>query len=475
MLLVKTNREGGLHRDRHSLIAGFWGPLALAAVLAVVALVTMQAVVRSLRAVAFEDAEFLLRTHELRIAVEVKSRTARSFLLTGSDESLRGMREAEREIGGRLAALHRTLPSAEEARLLDRVEAANRAYDGAFERVIAQRLGGAPLERVVYAFELDVQPAREELAERLRELSAFEERRLHAGKERAEQTVRLSLRLLLALVGLAAVASAVLWVRLSRARRAERAQQDEAARHLARVEELNRELDAFAGRVSHDLRNLITPISVAVAIVRRSADQPERIGEMVDKIQRSIDRSLAMLGGLLAFSRSGAPDRSATSPVAAVVDDVLDQLALLAARVDATVERDVEPALVACSRELLGVVLLNLLGNALKFMDGRDRRRLRIAARAIDGACVIVIVDTGPGIPESAIGHIFEPFYRVPGTVAPGTGIGLATVARVVDAHGGSIAVESTPGAGATFRVQLPLAADHAPRVLASVRVARNA
>ena len=83
------------------------------------------------------------------------------------------------------------------------------------------------------------------------------------------------------------------------------------------------------------------------------------------------------------------------------------------------------------------------------------------------GGYELRIDDTGPGIPEDARERIFEPFYRVPGTVASGTGIGLATVRRVVDVYGGRISVESTLGSHSSFRVWLPLAGE-VPEIPAS-------
>jgi signal transduction histidine kinase len=95
--------------------------------------------------------------------------------------------------------------------------------------------------------------------------------------------------------------------------------------------------------------------------------------------------------------------------------------------------------------------------NALKFMEGRPVRRVVVSAHVREGGCVLEVEDTGPGIDPDALPHIFEPFYRAPGTRASGHGIGLATVQRIVTASGGEVSAESALGVGTTFRVRLPL------------------
>jgi signal transduction histidine kinase len=106
-------------------------------------------------------------------------------------------------------------------------------------------------------------------------------------------------------------------------------------------------------------------------------------------------------------------------------------------------------------------VFLNLLSNAVKY--NRESGRITLEARAEDDTVIISVTDTGPGIPEESLTHIFEKFYRVPGTekMAQGTGLGLSIVQKIVGAHGGKIDVTSTPGEGTTFSVHLPT--NHTP------------
>jgi signal transduction histidine kinase len=366
------------------------------------------------------------------------------------------MHARNREIAGQLAKLRKLMTDPEDMEMLERIERADREYQSALDHVIALRKSDADIKTMGLAFELEVQPVRDDLSLAFQDLAALQERRLREATRESKATVSHALTLLFSLAGFTLLLSILLGFRLTRVLRAQREQRMEMAHHLEKVEALNRELDSFAGRVSHDLRNLLSPISLAASLLPRSLDKPDLTRSLTVKIQRGIDRSLAMMDGLLAFSRSGTPDPFAVCSVVDVVNEAAEQLEPLATRIGATLDRRVEDIQIACSRELLNVIVLNLLGNALKFMEGCERRAVSISARAVDDSCELTITDTGPGIPEDAQKRIFEPFYRVPGAKAPGAGIGLATVTRIVGTHGGRIAVESKLGRGTIFRVHLP-------------------
>jgi signal transduction histidine kinase len=105
-------------------------------------------------------------------------------------------------------------------------------------------------------------------------------------------------------------------------------------------------------------------------------------------------------------------------------------------------------------------VLLNLVGNAIKFTDTGE---VRIAAAAANGNFMVRVTDTGPGIPEEHRSRIFEQFHQVDSSntkAKGGTGLGLAIAKQIVEMHGGRIWVESTPGQGATFHMELPIRAE---------------
>ncbi|MCA9601607.1 MAG: HAMP domain-containing histidine kinase, partial [Myxococcales bacterium] len=227
--------------------------------------------------------------------------------------------------------------------------------------------------------------------------------------------------------------------------------------YVRRIEHSNQDLESFAGRVAHDIKNVLTPVQLTVSILRRSEGKPEAIPAIATRLDRTAKRAVALLDGLLAFARAGAePERDARADVRHEVHVALEQLAPIADSIDATVDVRVPEGLeVRCSPALLGVVLLNLTSNALKFLAARDERVLEIGARAEGEDVCIAVRDTGPGIAKDSIHRIFEPFYRAPGVAAAGVGIGLATVQRVVTLYGGRMEVHSELGEGTTFYVWL--------------------
>ena len=174
-------------------------------------------------------------------------------------------------------------------------------------------------------------------------------------------------------------------------------------------------------------------------------------------------RALALLDALLTFSKAGQASASddvcsVEAELRAVVEELAPAAERIGARVEVTMAASMDPR-IACSAGLFGIVLRNVIGNAVKFVDGAPRRRVRVEVRSAGQQwCDVLVEDSGPGIPQEALPRIFDPFYRVPGTKAPGTGIGLATVQRIVQAHRGRVIVDSARGEGTRVELRFPLA-----------------
>jgi signal transduction histidine kinase len=244
--------------------------------------------------------------------------------------------------------------------------------------------------------------------------------------------------------------------REQRARLEAEAARSELAVTVQRLEQANADLDAFAGRIAHDLRGVLTPIALSATVLSKVHNE-ESVATVAASLMRACARANAILEGLLAFSRAGNPAEGAhAAAVPEAIAAVTEELSPLAADVQAKLSVEAVDTSVACAPELLHVVLLNLVSNALKYLGQSERREVRIGGRCEGEGVWITVEDTGLGIPEDALDRIFDPFFRVPGVRAPGAGIGLATVRRIVLAHGGRITCSSEPGKGAQFDVWLP-------------------
>jgi signal transduction histidine kinase len=174
----------------------------------------------------------------------------------------------------------------------------------------------------------------------------------------------------------------------------------------------------------------------------------------LDVISRNARKLQALIDTLLSYA---AVDRTivARGPVdmVRVVDDAL---ALLDARIVATgaIVRRGPLAPVAGDARLLGVLLQNLLGNAMKFCAGRPR--IDVSCEPAPGGWRLIVADNGIGIPAEQLPRIFGMFERLDRSRYPGLGLGLATAQRIAEIHGGRISVTSEVGAGSTFEVLLP-------------------
>jgi len=234
---------------------------------------------------------------------------------------------------------------------------------------------------------------------------------------------------------------------------------------LGRVERSFQALRRFTADASHELK---TPLMVLRAGVERSLTHPEAPDEVIDTLDetlRQINGMTEMVTNLLTLARS---DEGRSSLVVAETDLVplMSEAAETAEILGA--EQGVNVAAVLPESPLIAMVeggrirqlLLNLVTNAIKYTPRGGDVLLTLAVEG-DHA-VLSVRDTGIGIAPGDVDHVFERFWqadpaRTRSGDRPGTGLGLAIVQWVVDAHGGTIAVQSRPGRGSTFTVTLPL------------------
>ena len=217
------------------------------------------------------------------------------------------------------------------------------------------------------------------------------------------------------------------------------------------------DLGEVAAGLAHELRNPLASISGCVELLRGAQGLSEEDGRVLGIVLRETGRLDALLTRFLEFSRPTPPSRR-RADLAAVAGETLDMFAADPAAAGLRLDRALVPTPAVVNPDQLRQVVLNLLSNAAQALrESGKGGRIRVACEpAADGGAVLAVEDDGPGIPPEIAGRMFTPFFT---TKARGTGLGLAVVQRIVDGHGGSVSVQSTPGAGARFVVRLPPAA----------------
>ncbi len=236
-----------------------------------------------------------------------------------------------------------------------------------------------------------------------------------------------------------------------------RAEQQLAAQReaLYQSEKLGAMGQLLAG-VAHELNN---PLSVVIGHATLLAGTaPPEVAERAAKIQSAAERCGRIVKNFLALARQ-RPTRREPVDLKRVVREAVELLAypLRVDTVEVTQRLAAElPALSADPDELHQVVV-NLISNAQQAMrESASPRKLTITTRRAGDRAVLEVADTGPGVPAEIRSKIFEPFFttKPPGQ---GTGLGLSLCQSIVERHRGTLSVESAPGAGATFRVEIPV------------------
>ncbi|MGA8981596.1 MAG: PAS domain S-box protein [Candidatus Acidiferrales bacterium] len=210
--------------------------------------------------------------------------------------------------------------------------------------------------------------------------------------------------------------------------------------------------------VAHELNNPLTAILGISDLMReRAADDATR--RQVEIVLKQARRAAGIVQNLLAFSRPSALASKKLRPEQ-VVKQVIDQQQASLRQKNVAIQLEAPEGLPAVDADprLLQQVFVNLIVNAEQAISSRrDHGTLRIAVEAADGKIAFVFADDGPGISPENLAKIFDPFFT---TKRPGggTGLGLTICQAIVKEHGGTMEVQSTPEAGAEFRVILPAA-----------------
>ena len=372
----------------------------------------------------------------------------------------RRLENARSQLDGELA-LYRTIrPVPSEASTERQVHGRMAAVDDALHNVLIDAATAATqqAERDAHIEQLDAEL--DALGDDLQRLLDVDVAAVRAEATEIVST-RESARRTVILLGAVSLAAAIVATAL--ALKTLRTQARLVAERRVFLESRAQELEAFAGRVAHDLRSPLATMALQISAFERRADSDPKLKLLGHKLAQRIEGMNAVVDDLLRFASGGAqPEPGARTEAQALLQQIGIELepALGAAGAELHIEQAAS-VVVACAEGALRSVLTNLLQNAISHIDGGARSERRITARTIlldDGAVRIEIEDTGPGLPPGTERIVFDPFVRLDATRGRGIGLGLSTVKKIAEAHGGRAGVQSIYGHGSCFYVELPLA-----------------
>ena len=277
----------------------------------------------------------------------------------------------------------------------------------------------------------------------------------------AEHDATLARQQVVLLGGLGLLTLVLLWGFGIRARAMAAAAEREALRQEAQRLEA---IGTLAGGIAHDFNNVLAAMQGHLELARAEGLSRGADTHLTD-VEQAIRRAADLVRQILVFGRRAETAREPVSMSQVVVDSVR----LLRATLPPTLRIEVEePSVphrdtVLADSVQLHQVVMNLVINASQALRGHGTVRLRVQHEAGEaspedahhGHVCLSVTDDGPGIPPDVLPRIFEPFFTTKG-VGEGTGLGLSVVHGIVEAHGGRIAVDSTPGVGTRFDVHLP-------------------
>ncbi|HET7571394.1 MAG TPA: ATP-binding protein [Gaiellaceae bacterium] len=321
----------------------------------------------------------------------------------------------------------------------------------AYHAIATRVLGADAPGSISRASRLQLQRALARLGLEVRAEQARQEHEVNVATPRARYALVASAIVIALLVALLAL-------QFELERRAGRIDRDNAAR----AAELVRLRDEFVAVVSHELRTPLTSIVGYLELIQEDAGNlTAEQDRYLATIERGADRLTELVGDLLmvAAAERGplALDRTAVDLDALARRAIGDALPAADAKEIQLTLAGGGAGVVDGDERRLAQMLDNLLSNAIKFTPASGTVSLRTSAAA--AGAVVEVSDTGTGIAPGDLEHLFEPFFRSSAANArgtPGTGLGLSITKALVEAHGGTIAVESRLGAGTTFRVTLP-------------------
>ncbi|HSD90369.1 MAG TPA: ATP-binding protein [Kofleriaceae bacterium] len=438
-------------RFRTQLVTGIGALVLVTVFCGVMAVISLQLTTRSAERVTARVIDDLDALHDVRLDAEQLVSTGRGYLLTGDEADREQLTKLQKNLDDSLQAL-RERNRVEFASKVIQVEIAAKEYERVVADAVARRTPTTSIDGVGQILEEDVAPRRQKLQSAVDDLTDLEEDDLTRLSHRAGTVVRAvgitTLGAVIFGIAIGVVLAVIITRRLSGSYRAEQ----ETARLAQEAAWSRKEL---LDVVSHDLRSPLSSILLGLELIRQ--EQPE--ARHVSVISHSAERMQRLVNDLLDASRAEIAqlelDLKPWRP-AEIIDAAGEQFEELARAAGLQLcEISNCDGEVLCDRQRVLQVLANLLGNAIKFSRKGDE--IVLAANPAGDGVRFSVTDRGPGIPDDEKQHMFEAYRQGAHTShRGGIGLGLYICKKLVEAHGGTIGIDSKHGEGSTFWFVIP-------------------
>ena len=459
---------------RRRIAVGFGVVAFLALLISIVSFWTLSSVITNKDLIISNEARDLLQTRELQVASGEKVAAERAYLLTQDPVFLERARAARERFKNLMEVLRTDLlGSPDEEKLLDAIAHAEKAHEAAVGRAVKIEKRDQDSKEVADVFEDAVKPRREELKNAFATLLHEKETRF----QDAIQGSRASAGRAMGLVGIIGAASVLLTGALSLLSARTLGALGKAESDIRvlnqnleqRIEERTSQLrntltqlEDLTYTVAHDLRAPLRAMAgFSRALIEDFGDRLESTGAgylcRIEEASRRMDR---LIQDLLEYSRLPHEEiRLRPVDLSNAVGEALEAVRPEAEGRRATVKTEIPPLSVKADGSLLHRVLVQLLSNGIKFVPAGTTPAVRVRAAQHGGVARVMIEDNGIGIAPEYHERIFGVFQRLNRVEDyPGTGMGLAVARRALERMNGKIGVESEPGKGSRFWIELPVA-----------------